>query len=71
MTRNYWVDGFFADKLADPETAYKDVREAHEYVTRQLQNADLPQRIFNLKEERKRLAGIAWKLKRLSEGTAA
>lgn len=35
-----------------------DCREAHEWVSRQLANATEQIRIFNLTQERKRLAGI-------------
>ena len=59
-----WVDGFFVDKVADPEQAYQDAREAHGYVTRELATASGQARTYNLTQERNRLASIAWALKR-------
>ena len=57
--------GFDADHMS-PEnrsTAYADVREAHQSVSAWLEAAEDPNRIYNLTQERKRLAAIAWQLK--------
>ena len=66
MSAPAWRDGFSARHVADPFQAAVDVREAHGWATRTL--AKVPRgsiREFNLDQERKRLAGIAWELKRL------
>jgi hypothetical protein len=57
-------DSFRADKIADPEECYQDARAAHAWATRELEGATEPMRIYNLTQERKRLADIAWRLKR-------
>ena len=71
-----WQDGTFVNKMADPEQAYRDCREAHAWVSRELETArdvwatrqvesDSDRiRVYCLTQERKRLADIAWKLKR-------
>ena len=59
-----WVDGSFPDRMADPEQAMVDVREAHAWATQELATAAPGSiREYCLTEERKRLAGIAWILK--------
>lgn len=59
-----YTDNFRADKVADPEFAYAVVRQAHAWATRQLETATGAVRQFCLIQERKRLADIAWRLKR-------
>lgn len=61
---DHWSDVFRVDKIADPEQAFADARQAHQYVTRELAGAESPVRQFNLIAERNRLAAIAWELKR-------
>ena len=53
------------EKISDPGAAYVDVKAAHQWVTRELQLTTDPMRVFNLTKERKRLADIAFRLKRL------
>lgn len=60
-----WADNFNANKIADPVQCLKDCREAHAYVSRELESTSNPQRAWNLGQEKKRLAGIAWALKRV------
>lgn len=60
----YWADGSNPDRIADPAQALCDAREAHEWATRELANTTEPVRVWNLGEERKRLAGIFSRLKR-------
>lgn len=64
-----WADGFWPERVADPATAYADARQAHAWVSRELATAG-PRSIreFCLTQERKRLADIAWRLKRLMDG---
>lgn len=59
-----YQDGFFVSKLADPKQAYRDVLDVHKHVTETLDSATELNRAFILREERKRLAGIAWAIKR-------
>jgi len=59
-----FTDSFRADMIAEPMEAYEDCVAAHRWVTRELDNATDPRRRFNLITERRRLADIAWKLKR-------
>jgi hypothetical protein len=59
-----WVDGSFPDRMADSKQAMVDVREAHAWATQELATAAPGSiREFMLREERKRLAGIAEVLK--------
>lgn len=51
-------------RLADPETAYQDARETHAYLTAELAATQDPDRIYHLTAERKRLADLAWAIKR-------
>jgi hypothetical protein len=65
MTRAVnWQDGFFVKHLAEPLLAYRDVLESHRFVTAELETAPTPTSQYELTEERKRLAGIAWAVKR-------
>ena len=52
-------------RYADPHQAFQDVREAHTWATRELATAE-PQstRAWVLTEERKRLAGLSYEIKR-------
>lgn len=59
-----FYDSFSGDRVADPAQAYGDVRAAHAWVSAQLAAAVDPTRRWNLEAERRRLAGIAWYLKR-------
>jgi hypothetical protein len=59
-----WVEDSNPARMADPETAYRDVREVHAFITRELERTAVPIRVYHLTQERKRLAEIAWKLKR-------
>lgn len=59
-----FTDAFRADRVADPVQAYEDVKRAHEWATRQLETAEAPLRRYALTQERKRLADIAWRLRR-------
>jgi hypothetical protein len=59
-----FTDSFRADRIADPEEAYQECVAAHRYATRQLETATGEIRRFCLMQERKRLADIAWRLKR-------
>jgi hypothetical protein len=59
-----YTDSFRSDMIADPLEAYEDCVAAHRWATRELDGASEPMRRFNLISERKRLADIAWKLKR-------
>ena len=50
------------DKLTDPR-AYEDVKAAHAWVTKELEDCErLTVRHDVLTNERRRLAGIAWRL---------
>jgi hypothetical protein len=60
----FWVDDSNPDRIAEPEEAYWEAREAHAWATQELATAADPWRIFNLTQERKRMADIAWRLKR-------
>lgn len=51
-------------RLNDPKQAYRDVLEAHRFVTAKLETAPTPVSRYELTEERKRLAEIAWAIKR-------
>ena len=59
-----WVEDSNPARIADPETAYQDAREVHAFITRELESTSNPTRVYHLTQERKRLADIAWKLKR-------
>jgi len=62
-----WSDQFRVDRI--PTDGLKlskmrqDVREAHAWVSRALESATESIRVWNLGQERKRLAAIAWRLK--------
>ena len=67
MLKDYgqtWTGGFRIDGLADPQTAYRDARTAHEYVSKELADTDHPDRRYNLLTERKRMSAIVWAIKR-------
>jgi len=64
VTNLTYIDALDCDRLADTRAAYQDAREAHEHVSRELAETTLPMRVYNLTAERKRLADIAWRLKR-------
>jgi hypothetical protein len=64
VTNLTYSDSFDADRVASRSTAYDDVREAHEWVTRELEDATETMRVYCLTQERKRLAAIGWRLKR-------
>jgi hypothetical protein len=59
-----YEDGFFVRRLAEPEQAYRDCKQAHATATAMLETAPTPASQYSLTEERKRLAGIAWAIKR-------
>jgi hypothetical protein len=65
MAWRYEDQGTFGARFKDPEQAFEDVREAHAWVTRELATAE-PQstRAWMLTEERKRLAGLSYEIKR-------
>ncbi len=63
-----WVDGFFADRVADPETALEDCKEAHRYATAERDAAEPGSiREYEWQRERIRLANIAHALKHPQE----
>jgi hypothetical protein len=51
-------------RMADPETALIDVREAHAWVQRQLASNTDRNRDMPLTQQLQRLVAIAWRLKR-------
>jgi len=60
-----WVDDSRPERIADPEVAYADVRIGHAWATQELATAAAGSiREYNLTMERRRLADIAWRLKR-------
>lgn len=59
-----FTDAFRVDKVANPRECLAHCRAAHAWVTRELETATSPVRQFELDRERKRLADIAWRLKR-------
>jgi hypothetical protein len=65
MTWRYEDRGTAQAAFADPHQAFQDVREAHTWATRELATAE-PQstRAWVLTEERKRLAGLSYEIKR-------
>ena len=65
MTWRYEDRGTAQAAFADPHQAFQDVREAHRWATRELATAE-PQstRAWVLTEERKRLAGLSYEIKR-------
>lgn len=64
-TVTWWVDSSDPSRIADPETALEDCREAHRWATEELATV-APDSIrgFNLQKERVRLAGIFAALKK-------
>jgi hypothetical protein len=51
--------------FADPHQAFEDVRKAHEWATAELAAAESnPTRAWVLTEERKRLAGLSYEIRR-------
>lgn len=60
------MDFRFSERLyADPHQAFEDVRKAHAWVTRELSTAGSnPTRAWVLTEERKRLAGLSYEIRR-------
>lgn len=76
---SYWVDDRTPERLAEADLlhAMQAVRDAHEWATAELQMVSeemaeaktdrLGIRFFNLTEERKRLAEMAWRIKRRIE----
>ena len=53
------------DFMSDPATAYRDAREAHGWVTRELATVSPGSiREYCLNIEKRRLTDIVWKLKR-------
>ena len=58
-----WTDHVRIE-LADPDEAMPAIREAHAWVTRELEGLPDGIRRFNLEIERKRLAKEAWTVKR-------
>ena len=66
-----WVDDCAPERIADPEVAMQDVRQAHAWVTQELAAAEPGSiRLYVLTQERGRLAEIAWRLKRASHVSA-
>lgn len=63
MDSGFWIDDSNPDKAANPRLALADAREAHGWASRQLASAVNPNRVYNLTQERNRLAAIAWRLK--------
>jgi len=65
MAWRYEDRGTAQGAFADPHQAFQDVREAHRWATRELAMAE-PQstRAWVLTEERKRLAGLSYEIKR-------
>jgi hypothetical protein len=65
MDWRYEDKGTGCASFADPHQAFDDVREAHAWATRELAAAE-PQssRAWVLTEERKRLAGLSYEIKR-------
>ena len=65
MTWRYEDRGTAQAAFADPHQAFQDVLEAHRWATRELATADLQStRAWLLLEERKRLAGLSYEIKR-------
>lgn len=66
MSSISWSADQRVDLIADPDQAYQDVRDAHAWATREMQSAPASSpRAYILTQERKRLADIAWRLKRI------
>jgi hypothetical protein len=65
MAWRYEDQGSTGARFADPHQAFEDVREAHAWATAELATAE-PQstRAWVLIEERKRLAGLSYEIKR-------
>jgi hypothetical protein len=62
--RTWWSE-YCPEYLVDIETALSDARQAHAYVSRELQSVETGSlREYCLRKERERLAGIAWRFKR-------
>ncbi len=61
-----FTDSFRADKIGENEEEHAKLylRQAHAYATRQLEQATDTMRIYNLTQERVRLANIARRLQR-------
>lgn len=62
--RSAWVESSAPERIKDPVQAYEDVKEAHQWVSLEMDQATEPMRRWNLEQERKRLAGIAYALRR-------
>ena len=58
-----YTDSFRADRIAEPMVAYWDCVAAHRWATRELDATTEPMRVYNLTQERIRLANIARRLK--------
>jgi len=52
------------DLIAEPSLAYADACEAHRWATQARTETSDPTQVYILTQERKRLADIAWRLKR-------
>jgi hypothetical protein len=65
MAWRYEDQGTAGAKFADPSLAFADIHVAHRWATAQLATAE-PQstRAWVLTEERKRLAGLSYEIKR-------
>jgi hypothetical protein len=65
MAWRYEDQGTSGARFADPSLAFEDVGKAHAWATAELANAEPGSiREYVLTEERKRLAGISWEIKR-------
>ena len=65
MAWRYEDRGTAQAAFADPHQAFEDVRKAHAWATAELATAEFnPTRAWVLTEERKRLAGLSYEIRR-------